>query len=73
MKGLIDSSVNLTNGGCCSSFTCSHATLGLFEELLEAHQDALVARWQDQGQAKVALKVEDEDHMLDLERQVSAL
>mmetsp|Transcript_33812 Transcript_33812/g.46820 ORF Transcript_33812/g.46820 Transcript_33812/m.46820 type:complete len:176 (-) Transcript_33812:214-741(-) len=47
---------------------CSHATLGLFEELLTDNKNALIERWQDCGQAKVALKVDDEDSMLKLEK-----
>mmetsp|Transcript_189 Transcript_189/g.493 ORF Transcript_189/g.493 Transcript_189/m.493 type:complete len:179 (+) Transcript_189:46-582(+) len=50
---------------------CSHATLGLFEELLESNQHALIERWQDHGQAKVALKVEDEPSMLSLEAEAN--
>jgi peptidyl-tRNA hydrolase len=44
--------------------------VGLYGELLEEGEQALVARWEDTGCAKVALKVDTEEDMLELEATV---
>mmetsp|Transcript_36274 Transcript_36274/g.43809 ORF Transcript_36274/g.43809 Transcript_36274/m.43809 type:complete len:177 (+) Transcript_36274:170-700(+) len=46
---------------------CSHATLGLYEEVQDLRYFHLIEHWQSQGQAKVAIKVEDEKEMLEIE------
>jgi peptidyl-tRNA hydrolase len=48
----------------------SHAAVGLYGELLEDGEQALVERWEDHGCAKVALKVDTEEDLLELEATV---
>jgi hypothetical protein len=48
----------------------SHAAVGLYGELLEEGAGELIERWEDYGQAKVALKVDTEQELLDLQAQV---
>lgn len=49
---------------------CSHATLACFKKLARAAPDsplgAILARWEQHGQAKIALQVKDQDELLDL-------
>jgi len=47
---------------------CSHATLGAFKKAQKKDQRGLDA-WEEAGQAKVVVKVQDEDEMLALEEE----
>lgn len=48
----------------------SHAAVGLYGELLEDGEQRLVERWEEDGCAKVALKVDTEEELLELEATV---
>ncbi|KAI5279949.1 hypothetical protein KEM52_004214 [Ascosphaera acerosa] len=53
---------------------CSHATLACYKTLLASPvQQALLARWERQGQPKIALQVRAEDDLLMLQAQAMSL
>jgi hypothetical protein len=47
---------------------CSHATLAAYKSSLKGskHQTDWLKRWETEGQAKITLKVENEDRLYDL-------
>ena len=51
---------------------CGHATLGMYKKAVE-NDAPLVDRWEERGQAKVALKVAGEDELKELKRAARAI
>mmetsp|Transcript_41071 Transcript_41071/g.131372 ORF Transcript_41071/g.131372 Transcript_41071/m.131372 type:complete len:165 (+) Transcript_41071:1511-2005(+) len=50
---------------------CSHATLGLYKKLWRRREPAL-KRWEEVGQAKVVLKVDTEQELLEISQKLKA-
>lgn len=55
---------------------CSHATLACFKKLARADPDSplgkILARWENLGQANIALQVKGREEILDLRRKARA-
>ncbi len=51
---------------------CSHATLGAYK-LAVAHCNSAIENWKEQGQAKVAVRVDTNDEMFELQKKAVAV
>lgn len=67
---VVRSDLGMTKGKIAAQ--CSHATLACYKSL-QRNNPALIQAWESRGQAKIALKAENEDELLLMEAQAKSL
>lgn len=66
----VNMELNMTKGKIAAQ--CGHATLGVYK-IASKYCKSAISNWEYSGQAKIALKVDKEDTILELQRHAIAL